>query len=340
MAFIRGTSLQGFVELCRELGCDPSALLSQAHIPVSAVGNQDAFIDLRGSVAVLENAAAHTGASDFGRQLAQHQGIEILGPVGVAARTAPTAGEAMRAIEQYMSVYSPGLSTTIHSDDDGRLARLDWRLSLTCPPPHAQSAELGLGVAVRVLALLAGDDFSPVVVNFRHQPLASSDNYARYFGCSVRFEQPSTELVFARSYLSRPLGIDSGVHDVVREYLASIATPVSVQATEPVRLLIRRMLPTGGLTLDLVATHLALHPRTLQRQLAAQGATFAGLVDEVRREEAERYLRESDVPLSQLAGILGYSEQSVLSRACQRWFGTSASTVRSRVNGSKKVESA
>lgn len=335
MVFIRGTALQGFVELSRELGWNPSDLLREAHIPIDSVGNQDAFINLRGAVAVLENAAAQTGVWDFGRQLARRQGIDILGPVGVAARTAPTAGAAMQAIEQYMSVYSPGLLTTVQAEPGERLARLDWRLSLDRAPPHAQSAELGLGVAVRVLALLAGEDFSPVVVNFRHQALSSSEDYARYFGCPVRFEQTSTELVFSRSFLSRPLGADSGVHDVVREYLASIAVPVDVHATEPVRLLIRRMLPTGGLTLELVAAHLALHPRTLQRQLTAQGTSFAGLVDEVRREEAERYLRETDVPLGQLAGILGYSEQSVLSRSCQRWFGTSASAVRSRSNDAR-----
>lgn len=70
---------------------------------------------------------------------------------------------------------------------------------------------------------------------------------------------------------------------------------------------------------------------TLQRHLEAQGTSFATLLDEVRRDETERYLRDSDIPLGQLAGILGYSEQSVLSRSCQRWFGTSASAYRRSV---------
>ena len=48
--------------------------------------------------------------------------------------------------------------------------------------------------------------------------------------------------------------------------------------TGSTRMLVRRMLPTGGLTLELVASHLAVHPRTLQRQLAAEGRTFAEVV--------------------------------------------------------------
>lgn len=86
---------------------------------------------------------------------------------------------------------------------------------------------------------------------------------------------------------------------------------------------LRRLLPAGSLDRDLIAGHLCLHPRTLQRRLAAEGTTFAALVDDVRREEAERWLRDTDMPMGRLAGLLGYSEQSVLTRSCHRWFGVS-----------------
>jgi AraC-like DNA-binding protein len=88
------------------------------------------------------------------------------------------------------------------------------------------------------------------------------------------------------------------------------------------------MLPTGGLDLDLIADQLAQHRRTLQRRLAAQDTSYADLVDRVRREEAERHLRDTDMPLGQLAGVLGFSEQSALSRACRRWFDASPTQVR------------
>lgn len=328
MSLTRGTSLQGFPELVEELGGDPAVLLALAHIPADAVGDQDSFINHRGVIAALEAAATATGTPDFGRQLAMRQGLEILGPVGVAARTAATVGAALKAIDQYMAVYSPTLSATIDARPTERYARYDWKVVSDRPPPHRQAAELALGVSLQIFRLLAGPDFTPVSVHFRHEPLTGAKDYTRYFGCPVRFSHPNTGFLFPRAILARPLAADTAVHEVVREYLNTIAVPADVQTTEPVRLLIRRMLPTGGLTLDLVANHLAFHPRTLQRQLEAQGTSFATLVDEVRREDTERYLRDSDIPLGQLAGILGYSEQSVLSRSCQRWFGTSASAYR------------
>lgn len=328
MSYVRGTSLQGFVELVRDLGADPVPLLALARIPIEAVGDQDSFIGYRSVITILETAATATATADFGRQLALRQGLDILGPVGIAARTAATVGAAFEAIDQYMSVYSPALSAIIDPQPTARYARFDWRLAVPRPIAHRQVAELALGVSLRVFRLLAGPDFTPAAVHFHHEPLTTAENYSQYFGCPVRFAMPDTGFLFTRSVLIEPLAADGAVHDVVRDYLNTIAVPADSQTAEPVRLLIRRMLPTGGLTLDLVAQHLAVHPRTLQRQLEAQGTSFAALVDEVRRDEADRYLRTSDMPLGQLAGLLGYSEQSVLSRSSRRWFGASASAHR------------
>lgn len=329
MSLIRGTSLQGFVELTTELGADPDPLLRDAHLPREAIGDHDSFISYRGVTAVLEAAARVTGADDFGRQLATRQGLDILGPLGVAARTAATAGDALASIEQYLAVYSPAIAVTVTVPTAGRAAGFEWRLVDPRPPPHRQAAELALGVSVRVFQLLAGDDFRPLSVELRHSAPRKDAGHAAYFGCPVRFGAASYGFRFRRSVLASPLSADHAVHAVVRDYLASIA-PTPTGTIDPVVRLVRRMLPAGGPDLGLVAEQLALHPRTLQRQLAAQGTTFATLVDGVRRDEAGRYLRETTMPLAQLSGVLGFSEQSTLTRACHRWFGAAPSEVRRR----------
>src|SRR5689334_19154222 len=99
MSLIRGTSLLGFQQLVTELGGDPDALAREAQLPAEAIGDHDSFVSYRGVVALLESAAVSTGAPDFGRRLGSRQGLEILGPLGVAARTAATVGAALGAIE-------------------------------------------------------------------------------------------------------------------------------------------------------------------------------------------------------------------------------------------------
>ena len=129
--------------------------------------------------------------------------------------------------------------------------------------------------------LLAGADFLPTSVQLRHHPLTDLPAYTSYFECPVEFEASSYGFRFAASILVRPVGVDSAVHAVVQDYLDTIVIPTESTTADAVAALIRRMLPTGGLDLDLVADHLAHHRRTLQRQLAAQGTTFGALVDQV-----------------------------------------------------------
>lgn len=328
MSLIRGTALQGYAELVGELGGELDPLLDLARLPAAAIGDHDTFVSYRSVVTALEAAASATGADDFGRRLAMRQGLEILGPLGVAARTAGTAGAALHAIEQYLAVYSPAIAITVTALPRTRLVELDWRIVVRRPPPHRQAAELALGVTLRVLRLLAGADFAPRSVRLRHRPLGDPAAYRDYFGGPVEFAADSYGFRFPAEVLQRPLADDGDVHALAQQYLSRIAVPSASATADTVAELIRHMLPTGGLDLDLVARQLALHRRTLQRQLAEQGTSFAALVDQVRRDEAERYLRETDMPLGQLAGVLGLSEQSALSRASRRWFGAPPKEVR------------
>jgi AraC-like DNA-binding protein len=103
--------------------------------------------------------------------------------------------------------------------------------------------------------------------------------------------------------------------------------------TPAVRAMVRQLLPTGTASLELIAAQFDLHPKALHRRLAAEKTTFAELIDHVRRETAERYLRDTDISLSHLTRELGYAEQSVLSRSCRRWFGCGPSSYRNAVRG-------
>ncbi|MUL47726.1 helix-turn-helix transcriptional regulator [Mycobacterium sp. CBMA293] len=98
--------------------------------------------------------------------------------------------------------------------------------------------------------------------------------------------------------------------------------------TQLVPSLVRQLLPAGAVGLSDIARHIGLHPKALQRRLAAEHTTFADLVDQARRDTAQRLLLETDLSLDQLCRHLGYAEQSVLTRSCKRWFGMTPSAFR------------
>jgi AraC-like DNA-binding protein len=75
-------------------------------------------------------------------------------------------------------------------------------------------------------------------------------------------------------------------------------------------------------TLVAVAHEMAVHPRVLQRRLAESGASFEEILDDVRRAMSWQ-LSATSISISQIATMLGYSEQSSYVRACRRWYGES-----------------
>lgn len=173
MTLIRGTSLAGFPELVAELGGDAEALLSTVGISADAVGDRTAFIDYVGVLRALEAAARATGALDFGRRLAERQGVEIFGPVGIAASSASTFGEAVETYVRYLRAYSPAIQVGLASvgDEQGGCLRAAAALSSSRRGHSALSRRCLLQTAVlwpslsrpsSSQALVGSDLFPPI----------------------------------------------------------------------------------------------------------------------------------------------------------------------------------
>lgn len=340
MSVIRGTCLTGFTDELAGLGGDAGALLRRAGIRPDAIGNFESFFTYVAMIDVLEAAAQQTDTPDFGRRLARRQGIDILGPVGVAARTTGTVADALTVFENYLAAYSPAIKIEVIPNPYDGSTFLDFRILIADPPTHRQATEMTLGVIVRVLRFLLGATYSPTTVHIPHEPLGSHDDYLREYFCTPRFSERRCGYTLQTSDLARPLASDEMAHRAIVTYLDEVIDRRDPHLVGSVRDLVRQLLPTGAATLDVTARQFHLHPKTLQRRLAGDGTTFAGIVDGVRRELAEQWLRDTDMTLTHLTHELGYAEQSVLTRSCHRWFGTNPVAFRSAAQLSQRGSTA
>jgi AraC-like DNA-binding protein len=90
-------------------------------------------------------------------------------------------------------------------------------------------------------------------------------------------------------------------------------------------------LSVGDVSVEDAADALHMSPRTLNRRLEGQGAAFSKIFDDTRRELAERYLSDSRNSISEVAFLLGFSQQSSFTRAANRWFGMSPKDYRQQL---------
>ncbi len=323
---VRASSLRGYVALMRELGADSGEMLRRYRIAPEALQDEEALLSLRIVLLLLEASAAAARCPDFGLRLSQSQDISVLGPLAIAMQNASTVAEALDYASRYMFVQSPGLALTVH--DSSPFARncveLRIEIRLERQPVQRQTVDLCLADLHQILQMIGGKRYLLRAVTLPHATLAPLRVYQRFFGATVLAEQAHASLHVARSTLDASLqAVNSTLRQISVEYLSLNFEVPGQTLTTRVRQTLRHTLGTNLSNKAEIANLLSMHPRTLQRRLANEFTSFESIRDELRKESALRYLRETGIPLKQLAGVLGLSEQSALGRSCRRWFGMS-----------------
>ncbi|OCB56610.1 AraC family transcriptional regulator [Mycobacterium vulneris] len=328
MQLVRGSSLTGFAPLVTAHGGDPNTLLAAAGVDPADAGCDERFIPLRSAIAAVEDAATVLDVPDFGRQLGRRQSIDILGPVSVAARTAATVAEALDVLVTHMDSHSPAIAARITAHIDPELRRFEYGFVLRPAPPQAQALELALGLTLQVLRLFLGTAYRPVTVHLPHPPVTAESAYREFFSCPPQFTESIGGFTLRASDLQRPMNHDPLAHRVALAYLSDTHGRRTPDIADTVGSIVRQLLPSGELSAEQVARQFDIGSKTLQRRLAAEGTSYAELVDGTRRELAHRLLTGTDLPVAQVSRQLGYAEHSVFTRACRRWFGVTPTEYR------------
>lgn len=319
---IRADALRNYMELTSELGGDATTLLRKARIPVEALRARDSFVSFRSMLHLLELSADTLECKDFAIRLAIRQGLEIFGPLALAAQNCETIGAAVECFSTYFHTHNPGLQIALSQKTLSRTTQIKFHVLLSRPPPHPQFDERCMALAHTCLMLLSAGSYRPLRVLLPHSRLSPLKTYRDYFGCELRFDQPVAALELASSEMRRALPTHNPqLHLIATSFLEKMGAKPNSLLSLRVREAIKPLLATGTCSHSDLAEVLHVHARTLQRRLAEEGTSFETIKDEVRRDMARQYLTRSALPLSQITALLGYSEQSALTRSCRRWFG-------------------
>ncbi|MDQ2757587.1 MAG: AraC family transcriptional regulator [Actinomycetota bacterium] len=331
MAMIRSAGLRGLREVVTDLGGDPDALARAARLDPLALDTDELLVDDVAVATVLELAAARLHRPDLGLLVSRHQDISLLGPLAVAIVNSPTVGDTLDATSRYMFVHAPSLRVRLAPDPQG-VRGVSALVYEVAPGPLAaprQVVDICLGFLDGLLRSVVGGPYGLRTVELSHEPVAPIAVYEEFFGVRVLTGRPEALLRIPTSLVSRPLvGADPGIRRMALDFLERQTPPDPDVLAPRVSDALRQTLGTSAPELTDVASLLAVHPRTLQRALAREDTTFARILDSVRCERAHHYLTTTDLPLGQVAALLGLSEQSALSRSARRWWGHTPRDVR------------
>jgi AraC-like DNA-binding protein len=300
---------------------DPSPVFLQADLDISQLHVSGARYPSQNMQALWRAAVEATGDPCFGLRAGQHvrPSFHALGFSWIASQS--LLGALRRLCRYHDVITTMPLTLNISEVDDC------YEMTIDYPDPQyaPEIASIdGLVMAIIQLCRFATDSqFAPVSVAFKRPDRPSVCTYIEAFGCPVTTGAERITLRFNRESLENPLpGINLELakanDSVVEKYLASLD---SQKVTTEVRELLITLLPSGHTNQSRIAKHMNRSLSTLQRQLHQEGTSYQEIRDETRRQLATEYVRESKLTLSQIAYMLGFSDQSNFSRAFRRWTG-------------------
>lgn len=328
---VRAGGLTGYSQFSRSIGLNPVTMLDEAGLSEDEIKNPNTYIPYDKLIIAMELPSLKYGVTDFGLQFSKFQDLAFLGALSVAMKQTETAYDALHLTSKYLSYHTSGAGLTLTQSDDPRHLIASFHLHFRPPTQPIQVVERSVAYLQKLTNNFGVNSVTPLDICFMHDRLSPEATYRDVFGMVPTFGATMNGVILDIAELKHAKRIvDKNQKTLAEQFLASSgATPTSIsdQALD----LTRRLLPFKSVSLDELCDAMDMHKRTLQRALKADGTSFGKIRDQARKELAHSYLEQPRIPLSQVADLLGFSDQAVLTRACHKWFGRTPQTVRNEL---------
>jgi len=257
----------------------------------------------------------------------------VLGLIGRLGQNSAEVGAALSNIVAHLHLHDRGAVPTFTIEKG--VAILGYAIFKHDVPGLRHIYDTAIAITRNIMRDLCGPGWDPDEVLIAHSAPRSAALYRQYFRAAVRFDADETALVFPARVLAQKIErADSALLRILSAEVDALESKVDVDLPQRLRRVLRGLLTSGRGSRDDVARVVAMHRRTLNRRLEAQGTTFHALADEVRYEIARQLLRDTRMPLAQIAATFDYADASAFTRAFRRWSGMAPSAWRATHTGS------
>jgi AraC-like DNA-binding protein len=309
-------------------GVARAGFLSRLGLAEEALADVEARLPIELVARAWQLAADATADRDFGLHLVERVPAGAFDLLEYVTRSCDTWGEALARLSRYYRLLEDAAEIRVEADGDRASLVHDLVDPAWIGPRHGVESLLATLVKQ---GRRAHGDFTVHEVRFRHPEPADVSEHRRFFRAPLSFGARASGFTFDRRWLDAPQpAADTGLRAVLDRqasaWLARLPTTPDLRARA--RRAVVQLLPGRALGIDAVARAMGTSRRTLQRGLAAEGASFQTVVDEVRSTLAVEHLAGGRTTIAEVAFLLGFSEPRAFHRAFRRWTGTTPDVYR------------
>lgn len=331
--YVRSVVLDGLLEYVDSMGGNSMRLAREVGLNAASRTEKVSFVSWTAICNFFEKASQELGEPYFGLKWALKipDDFRSSGPNILLAMTVKDMREFVNLAIKYQKIHTNGV--IYHYAEDHQNDEIIGGFTVhSMSPPCRQYSEHIMAVMAQ-MGLRNVPGFSVKKVSFQHRPLGDMTWYDKALGCPVEFNADKTEFITARKIFDIPLGGKLAIgrpllngylnHQLSKKNRYKESMEVMVSG------ILLSMLGVHKSDLESVAKFLDLNPKKLQRLLKDEVTSYSQILDDTRQSIAKRLLRDSDISIRRMAGMLDYKSSEAFIAAAKRWFGKTPSKYRS-----------
>ena len=258
-----------------------------------------------------------------------HIGLEVgayiqpshCGVLGYLSLSCEYLAEALQRFERFQRLLYEGNEAFTQAQGD--LVIFSWPFDYGYSTRESDEVLIS-SMANYVRMLVGNEDLRPTQIGFVHAKPKNITPYSSLLGCDVEFECKNTYISFPVSMLTLKVEkADPALRALLDQQAHALldVLPNGDHFEQQFYKYVLRAMQDGKPTIDEVARYMKTSSRTLHRRLEERQLVFKELLQKTRQQLAQQYLKEGRLTLSEIALLLGYSEQSAFTRAFKQWLG-------------------
>jgi AraC-like DNA-binding protein len=304
-----------------EAGLDIEPFLKASDLTVRQAENSKFRIAVKNQIKFLNLVADALSDEFLGVHLAENVDLRALGLFYYVLASSTTLGDALRRASRYSAINNEGVQISFR--EDHRQMSIIFRYIGVARLNDRHQIEFFVVTLLRICRQLTDRHLSPITIKLMHRRTHLPARLKSLFGCKVLFGSDVDEVAYQQPFKNASIAdADPYLNALLVKYCEEAISHHRVGSGAwrlNVENAIATLLPHGRAEMAEVAQRLGISQRTLARRLASEGHTFGEVLDGLRFDLATRYLHEHDLPISEVAWLLGYQETSAFYHAFKRW---------------------
>lgn len=306
----------------QQLGLDSNTICQKAQLDSTLLNQAGARISAAQYTDLLDRVADMSGDNAFGLHYGNQSSLATGNLFVTMMLASPTMGGALQRLFRYHGILADNVVPKLIVEKNSAYIELELKHKISRHQTEAVFARCS-----SIARLLSNDAGSPIEVSFVHEAPDDVSGHNEVFACPVNFSQPHNKIELPLDSLDLPLPeADSELLESLERLaqkrlnriggIGELGRKIQTKITH-------RLCASEGASIEEVAEELSITVRKLQKILKEEGTTYRSLLDRVRMDLATEHLANTQMPICDIAFLLGYSDQSAFTHAFKRLAGKS-----------------